>query len=349
MIHIDIDIHKSSSTFCALKDDGGIVGIVKRAKIATSQEAFSELAKAWLGEGIRIAIETGNLTWWAVSVFRSAGINPLVVNARQFKLISQSRKKNDRHDALALADGLRCGILDHCQVVTPSERAQRSRSLIRTRPTVLKQRQVSLHAIQACCVQLAGRSRNGNLAKEAARERVLSQATIPIWMKPLLLTHHQVWLELSRRVEELDHMVQAELGDWPEAEILDEIPGFGPLVSLVVLCHLDDPHRLSRSAQVASYGGLVPSSRDSGGVQQRGRITREGSSTLRHLMVQASWAALRSRRLTPALRKWAKILIVKKGWKVAVVALARRLLILAHRLWKNGEVYNPAYGAQSRQ
>ena len=64
-------------------------------------------------------------------------------------------------------------------------------------------------------------------------------------------------------------------------------------------------------------------------------------------MVQASWAALRSRRLTPALRKWVKILIVKKGWKVAVVALARRLLVLAHRLWKNGEVYNPAYGAQS--
>ncbi|MCB2190443.1 MAG: IS110 family transposase [Deltaproteobacteria bacterium] len=346
MIHIGIDIHKSSSTFCALTDEGGIA---KRGKIATSQEAFLELAKAGPRGEVRIAIETGNLTWWAVSVIRSASIEPLVVNARQFKLISQSRKKNDRHDALALADALRCGILDLCQVVAPSERAQRSRSLIRTRQTVLKQRQVSLHAMQGMLRSVCVEVKKRDLAKESAWERVLNKETIPIWMKPLLLTHRQVWLELSRRVEELDHMVRAELNDWPEAEILDEIPGFGPLVSLAVLGHLDDPHRFSRSAKVASYGGLVPSSHDSGGVQQRERITREGSSTLRHLMVQASWAALRSRRLTPALRKWAKILIVKKGWKVAVVALARRLLILAHRLWKNGEVYNPVYGAQGHQ
>jgi transposase len=344
MIHIGIDIHKSSSTFCALRDDGKII---RRGKIATSQEALWELATAWPGAEVRIAIETGNLTWWAVSVFRSTGIEPLVVNARQFKLISQSRKKNDRHDALTLADGLRCGILDRCQVVAPSERAQRSRSLIRTRQTVLKQRQVSLHAIQGMLRSVGVEVKKRELGREAVWERVLSQEAIPIWMKPLLLTHRQVWLELSRRVEELDHMVRAELDDWPEAGILDEIPGFGPLVSLAVLGYLDDPHRFSRSVQVASYGGLVPSSHDSGGVQKRGRITREGSSTLRHLMVQASWAALRSRRLTPALRKWAKILIVKKGWKVAVVALARRLLVLAHRLWKNGEVYNPAYGAQS--
>ena len=67
-------------------------------------------------------------------------------------------------------------------------------------------------------------------------------------MKPLLLTHRQVWLELSRRVEELDHMVRAELDDWPEAGILDEIPGFGPLVSLAVLGYLDDPHRFSPAA-----------------------------------------------------------------------------------------------------
>ena len=78
MIYVGIDIHKSSSTFCALQDDGKIV---KRDKVSTGQEAFRELAKAWLGAGVRIAIETGNLTWWAVSVFRSAGIEPLVVNA----------------------------------------------------------------------------------------------------------------------------------------------------------------------------------------------------------------------------------------------------------------------------
>ena len=248
MIHLGIDIHKSSSAFFALKDDGKIV---RRGKIATSQKALSELASTWPKSEVCIAIETGNQTWWAVSVFRSSGIEPLVVNARQFKLIFQSRKKNDRHDALALADGLRCGILDRCQVMAPSERAQRSRSLIRTRQTVLKQRQISLHAIQGMLRSVGVEVKQRELDREELWERVLSQEAIPVWIKPLLLTHRQVWLELSRRVQELDHMVRAELDNWPGAEILDEIPGFGPLVSLAVLGHLDDPHRFSRSAQVA--------------------------------------------------------------------------------------------------
>ena len=121
------------------------------------------------------------------------------------------------------------------------------------------------------------------------------------------------------------------------------MPGFGPVVTLGVLSSVDDVKRFKRPGDLASYAGLIPSSRDSGEVQRRGGITRQGRSLLRHLMVQAGWAALRSRDLTPSLQRWARRLIVKKGRKVAVVALARRLLILAHKLWKNGEISNPNY------
>ena len=77
--------------------------------------------------------------------------------------------------------------------------------------------------------------------------------------------------------------------------------------------------------------------------QKRGGITHQGRAILRSLMVQAAWTVIRSNKLPPDLQKWVRRLIVKRGVMVAVVALDRRLLILGHRLWKNGEAYNPNY------
>ncbi|MBU4276170.1 MAG: transposase [Proteobacteria bacterium] len=94
---------------------------------------------------------------------------------------------------------------------------------------------------------------------------------------------------------------------------------------------------------MASYAGLVPYARDSGDSRKRGGITHQGRSMLRYLMVQAAWAALRNKKLTPDLQKWTRRLIVNRGAMVAMVALARRLLILGHRLWKNGAAYNLSY------
>jgi transposase len=174
-------------------------------------------------------------------------------------------------------------------------------------------------------------------------EELLNNPAIPIWMKPLLVVYRNIWETLDSERHDLDAMILDEQRRWPEAPLLRQIPGYGPVVTLAVLSSLDDPHRFKHSGQVASYAGLVPSSRDSGEKQKRGGITHQGRPILRALMVQAAWAALRSKKLTPDLQKWTRRLIVKRGAMVATVALARRLLILGHRLWKNGEEYNPNY------
>ena len=187
--------------------------------------------------------------------------------------------------------------------------------------------------------------KKGDWPKESRWESLLDNPAIPIWMKPLLATQREIWEFLEKEKQNLDAMVVEESSHWPEAELLREVPGFGPIVTLGILSGIGDISRFKRPGQLASYAGLIPSSRDSGGVQKRGGITRQGRSLMRYSAVTAAWAALRSHALTPGLRKWVMRLIVKRGRQVAVVALARRLLVLVHKMLTTGEVYNPNYPA----
>ena len=143
MIYIGMDIHAKTTTYCAIDDEGHVV---KRGKIRSSEEDWIELMGQWCGEEIGVALETGTLTWWIVAVLRGAGIEPVVVDARQFKLISQSKKKSDKHDARALADGLRGGLAERYAVHVPSERARKGRALLKTRYQVVKQTVASRNA-----------------------------------------------------------------------------------------------------------------------------------------------------------------------------------------------------------
>jgi transposase len=132
-------------------------------------------------------------------------------------------------------------------------------------------------------------------------------------MKPLLITHRSIWDHLEKQRQDLDALVHQELNHWPEAELLLEMPGFGPLATMGILSGIDDIKRFKRPNQLPSYAGLIPSSRDSGAMQRRGGIAHQGRNLMRNYAVQAAWAGMRSKDLNPSLRKWAGRLIVKKG------------------------------------
>ena len=100
MIHIGMDLHKKHSVFCAVDHQGAVVA---RGKVLSNEEAWKEILRRWPGEEVKVAVETGTLSWWAVDVARSLGIEPVVVDARHFKLIRESKKKCDRRDAFHLA------------------------------------------------------------------------------------------------------------------------------------------------------------------------------------------------------------------------------------------------------
>jgi transposase len=342
MIYIGMDVHKKTTTFCALASDGKVV---RRGTVSSEESGWLEIVHHWSGEELSIVLETGCTTWWVVDVLREAGIQPVVIDARRFKMISDSKKKSDRHDARALADGLRGGLAQRIAVSVPREKARRGRSLMQTRQHILKQRNMTINSVKALLRSVGVEMKQGQWPKASHWEKVLANPAVPVWMKPILITHKNTWDHLEQQRQEFDALVHQELSQWPEAELLLEIPGFGPIVTMGILSAIDDVKRFKRPNQLASYAGLIPSSRDSGSVQRRGGITHQGRNLMRNFAVQAAWSAMRSKKLDPSLRKWSGRLVVKKGRQVAAVALARRLMILVHKFLSTGEVYNPSYPA----
>ena len=117
-------------------------------------------------------------------------------------------------------------------------------------------------------------------------------------------------------------------------------PGVGPVTAAAFVATLDDVGRFRDAHQVMSYLGLVPSERSSGERQHRGHITKAGSPRVRWLLVEAAWRILRTRDAdTAPLRAWAERIAVRRGKRVAVVALARRLAGILYVLWRDDTDY----------
>lgn len=146
--------------------------------------------------------------------------------------------------------------------------------------------------------------------------------------------------ELTERILGLEEQL-VELSHSDELlERFQEAPGIGPLVSLAYVGWMDRADRFMRSRDVGACLGLRPKLRESGGSSHRGSITREGDKEMRWLLVQAAHGALAVHR-DSALKRWGEALVKKAGKRKAVVAVARKLAVMLHRMWTTGESYQP--------
>jgi transposase len=146
--------------------------------------------------------------------------------------------------------------------------------------------------------------------------------------------------ELTDRINDLEQALAAESTSSDLLMRLQSVPGVGPLVSLAYAGWMDTPDRFNKSRDVGPCLGLRPSLRSSGGHEIRGRITREGDIEMRRLLDQAAHAALQCRK-DSALTLWGRALVERSGKRKAVVAMARKIAVLLHRLWVTGESFRP--------
>lgn len=146
--------------------------------------------------------------------------------------------------------------------------------------------------------------------------------------------------ELTARIGQVERELKEEANSDELMIRLQEVPGVGPLVCLAFVAWTDRPERFGRSRDVGACLGLRPKVRDSGDRQRRGPITRQGDPQMRWLLVQAAHASLRSLK-DSALKRWAQRLEQRVGKRKAVVALARKIAVLLHRLWITGDSYKP--------
>jgi transposase len=314
---------------------------IEEGRVATREAA---LRKRFAGcERMRIALETGTHSAWVSRLLKDCGHEVIVANSRKLRLIYQNRRKNDRVDAIYLA---RLARLDP-QLLSPVEhrgpQAQKDLAVLRSRDALVEARTQLINHVRGL-VKSVGQ-RLPSCSSEAFPKRVLG--VIPDSLQPGLLPVVEMITSLNVQIKALDRRLDALADElYPETKLLRQVTGVGPIISLGYVLILEDHRRFRKSRAVGSYLGLTPGSNRSGNSDPQMRITKEGDVLLRRLLVSAAQYILGPFGPDTDLRRFG-LRIAQRGGKNAkkraIVAVARKLAILLHHLWRSGEVYEPLY------
>jgi len=304
-------------------------------------EKFQKMARC------RIAIEVGTHSPWVSRLLANLGFEVIVANARQVQLISASSRKNDRVDAQMLA---RLARVDP-ELLRPirhrSEQGQADLMKIRVRAALVETRTALINTARGMT-----KARGERLpACDADAMEVAQMALLPKPMQETLRPLLEQVESLTEKIQELDtSLEQIARSLYPETSLLEQISGVGTLIALTFVLTLEDRERFAKSRDVGCYVGLRPKQKESGQSQPQLRITKEGDVYLRQMLVQGAHCILRRKGPETDLKRWGLKLAGRGGKnakKRAVVAVARKLAVLLHRLWVSGEVYEPLRNSQA--
>jgi transposase len=338
---IGLDLGDRSSSYCVLDAVGEVV---LERKLPTTPDAMKQTFSGMPRS--RIAMETGTHSPWVSRLLTALAHEVIVAHARNVRLITQSRRKDDRLDARTLA---RLARIDP-QLLSPvqhrSAKAQLHLTEIRARAGLVSARTALVNAarglvkthgerLRKCGTFQVSREITGGLST-ALREA----------LQPLLCEVES----LNERIQEYDRRIEKMAKEtYPETELLQQVKGVGDLIATTYVLTLEDPHRFRKSRDAGCFVGLQPGRRNSGESEPQMRISKEGDEYLRTLLVQGAHYILGPFGKDSDLRRWGQKLSTRGGKnakKRAVVAVARKLAVLLHRLWVSGEVYEPLRNSQ---
>jgi transposase len=339
-----LDLGDKYSYLCLVDTDGGEV--IEEGRLRTTPEA---LRRRFASERpLRVAIEAGTHSPWVNRLLEECGHEVLVANARKLRLIYANKQKTDEVDAENLA---RLARLDPKLLYPLKHRGEESQAHM----AVIRSRQ----ALIGCRTQLVNHVRGAvksfghRLPKCPARSfHKRAAAHIPEVLLPALGPILEQIGSLTERIRDYDRRLETVSKErYPETELLRQVEGIGPLTALTFVLTLEDPYRFERSRSVGAYLGLVPATDRSGERNPQRRISKEGDEMLRKLLVGSAHYILGPFGSDSDLRRHGEKMASRGGKnskKRAVVAVARKLAVLLHRLWVTGEVYDRLHNAHRR-
>jgi transposase len=311
--------------------------VVDRGQVRMSIAAMSkELGKM---AATRVAIEAGAQSRWVARELRELGHDVIVANPRQVKLISASQSKSDPNDAMLLARLARVDPKLLAPVEHRSDEAQMDLAMVRARALLVAQRVSLMHAI--CGMAKTFGIRVARATSERYVERTLQ--ALPEGLRKAFAGLFGAILALTEQISDYDEMIEATASErYPQTARLKEVSGVGTLTALSFMLTIDQARRFERSRDVGGYLGLRPRQQQSGERNPQLGITKAGDRYLRKLLVQSAHCVLRKYGPDTALKRWGLKLCERGGKnakKRAIVAVARKLAVLLHRLWVSGEHY----------
>lgn len=330
---VALDLGRQGSDYCEVRD-----GRVVRRAVVKSERQLHELLGPQTGSA-RVAFEACREGWHMARVLESWGHEPVMVDTTRVKQlgIGQHGRKTNRIDAERLAFALEADRIPRAHLLSPPRQDLRLQLSVRRLLVEIRAR---------CVVTIRGLARSRGEALPACDSAELAlklrqlelSATTRELIAPLVAQLEQANRGLQAAEEALERLCAEE----PQVARLQTAPGVGVVVAAAFVSVIDEAGRFRNAHQVESYLGLVPSEDSSGNNRRLGSITKEGNSYLRALLVQAAWCVLRARDQDP-LTRWGKQVARRRGKRIAVIAIARRLSGILWALWRDGTVYDPEH------
>jgi transposase len=334
MEHIAIDLGGRESQICVRGPDGTIR---EERRIATL--ALPEYLRG--RDTARVIVETCTESLRVADAARAHGHEVRIVPTTLVRAlgVGARRTKTDRRDAQALS-AASCR-LDLPSVHLSSVTARQRKTLCGTRAALVSARTQLVNTVRGWLRQQGLSLRSGGVESFTRRVRDLAGIVVP----PALDRQLASIDFLTAQIAAADRELRGVVADDPVCVRLMTVPGVGPVTAARFTAALDTATRFAHAHAVGSYLGLVPGEASSGDRQHRLAITKAGACAVRTSLVQAAWAARRRAPRDP-LVKWALRIEQRRGRKIAIVALARKLAGILFALWRDGTTYDPHRGAR---
>jgi transposase len=308
-----LDVSVKDTSVCIV-DDAGRIG--REVKVGSEPDALLAALRNPAYRFKRIGLEAGPLSQWLFSALAEADLPAICVETRHMRAVLKAQiNKTDRNDARGIAQMMRVGLYRPVHVKTL--RSQKLRMLLSHRKL--------LQAIKVGMV--------GTIKFEArVKDLVDNFPDLVTLVQPLLVVRRV----LREQISILHRRVLAVVRDDEVCRRLMTVPGVGPVVALTYRATVDVPARFRKSKSVGAAFGLTPARDQSGERDRPGAISRCGDEMMRTTLYEAAQVMLLRSAKWSWLKAWAMKIARHRGMKKAIVALARRLAVIMHRIWTDG-------------
>jgi len=325
-----LDVSVNETSVCIVDDSGRII---REVKVASEPGALLQVLKTGSYRFTRIGLEAGPLSQWLYSALAEASLPVICVETRHMRAVLKTQiNKTDRNDARGIAQMMRAGLYRPVHVKTL--RSQKLRMLL-THRKLLQSKAIAIEN------DLRGTLRNFGLkvgmvgtTKFEARikELVENLPDLAALVEPLLVVRRV----LREQLGILHRRLLVVVRDDEVCRRLMTIPGVGPVVALTYRATIDVPARFRNSRAVGAMLGLTPCKYQSGESDYTGGISKCGDEMMRVMLYEAAQILLTRTVKWSWLKAWAMTIAKRRGMKKAIVALARRLAVIMHRIWVDG-------------
>jgi transposase len=325
-----LDVSVKDTSVCIVDDTGRIV---REVKVASEPDALLQVLRSAGYQFKRIGLEAGPLSQWLFSALAEAGLPVICVETRHMRAVLKAQiNKTDRNDARGIAQMMRVGLYRPVHVKTL--RSQKLRVLL-THRKLLQAKAIAVENDLRATLRNFGLKVGmvGTIKFEARiKELVDNFADLAALVEPLLTVRRV----LREQISILHRRVVAAVRNDEVCRRLMTVPGVGPVVALTYRATVDVPARFRKSKSVGAVFGLTPARDQSGESDRPGAISRCGDEMIRTTLYEAAQVMLLRSAKWSWLKAWAMKIARHRGMKKAIVALARRLAVIMHRIWIDG-------------